>query len=233
MNKWLKNIRSLLWPVLCALCGERAPDGRGLCGGCRADMPRVATGCECCGTPLPRAARCGRCLVKPPAFDSVQSLYLYEQPVVHLIHALKFDAKLHVARTLGSLLADRIAALPGARPELLLPVPMHPRRLRERGYNQALELARPLAKQLGVAVDITSCEKIRYIAPQATLSAGQRRRNIRGAFAVNGAVNAHHVAIVDDVMTTGATADELARTLKKAGVGRVDVWVCAYAPLPR
>ncbi len=223
----------MLWPARCALCGERVPDGGGLCAGCRADMPRAAAGCECCGTPLPVAGRCGRCLVKPPVFDAVHSLYLYEQPVIHLIHALKFDAKLHLARTLGGLLADHIATLPGARPEKLLPVPLHPRRLRERGYNQALELARPLAKQLGIAVDFTSCKKIRYVAPQATLSADQRRKNIRGAFSVNGAINARHVAIVDDVMTTGATAAELARTLKKAGIARVDVWVCAYAPLPR
>jgi ComF family protein len=193
----------------------------------------MATACACCGTPLPVAGRCGRCLVRPPAFDTVESLYRYEQPVIHLIHALKFDAKLHLALTLGGLLADHIATLPGARPDKLVPVPMHPRRLGERGYNQALELARPLARRLGVAVDFTSCQKIRYVAPQATLSARQRRKNIRGAFCVTSAIGARHVAIVDDVMTTGATAGELARTLKKAGVGRVDVWVCAYAPLSR
>lgn len=230
VNKWLKTIHAGLWPAPCALCGARARDGIGLCAGCRADLPRAGVACESCGTPLPVAGRCGRCLVKPPPFDSVRSLFLYERPVTYLIHDLKFNAKLHVARTLGRMLAEHAAALPGDRPEKLLPVPLHPKRLRERGYNQALELARPVAKHLGIPIDFTSCRKIRHVPPQSTLPADARRRNIRGAFGVDGAqLGARHVAVIDDVMTTGATAGELARTLKKSGVERVDIWVCAHA----
>lgn len=149
---------------------------------------------------------------------------------------MKFHARLNVAHLLGTLMADRLATAPtldqGPTPELLIPVPLHRSRLRERGFNQALELARPIARRLRIPIDFTSCRRIRATPAQALVAAKARRRNVKGAFEVAGKIQARHVALVDDVMTTGHTAGELAVTLRRAGIETVTVWPCARAGQP-
>jgi ComF family protein len=150
--------------------------------------------------------------------------------VRRLVQELKFRNKLHLARLLGQLMGSRLAAQE-AGVELIIPVPLHRKRLCERGYNQALELAHAMAKQLNVPIDMESCVRTRATAAQSELSSEQRQKNVRGVFSLRKPIAAKTVAIVDDVMTTGATVTELARVLRQSGVQEVQVWVCARAPL--
>ncbi len=145
------------------------------------------------------------------------------------MQGLKFRKDIRLARLLGGLMAQELLAQFVAPPgmDVIVPVPLHPARLRERGFNQALELARPLARQLCVPLDSRCAERVRATAPQSALPAKQRRRNIKGAFRVTAAVKGCRVAVVDDVMTTGHTVSEFAATLRRAGAVSVTVWVCA------
>jgi ComF family protein len=147
----------------------------------------------------------------------------------YLLQRLKFHRRLEVAPLLGALLAEGLPARGTALPEVLLPVPLHPQRLRERGYNQSLELARVLSRRLAIPVQTGLCVRTRATAPQTALDGVERRRNLRGAFVMQGEAIPSQVAIIDDVVTTGATVHELARTLRRAGVARVEVWACARA----
>lgn len=230
--KWLTFVQRALYPPLCRLCGAPGAGGRDLCAGCTRDLPRFGDGCRVCARPLaPGVALplCGRCQRQAPFYDRTLAPFAYCAPLDHLIGRLKFHGDLAMASLLGDLLADRV--LEGGRPlpDAILPVPLHPRRLRERGFNQAVELARPLARRAGLPVELTAVRRARATESQAQLPAGRRRANLRGAFEVGGALPYRHVAILDDVMTTGSTVDELARVLKSAGVWRVDVWVVARA----
>jgi ComF family protein len=178
-------------------------------------------------------ALCGQCQIRPPAFEHCQALFTYRTPVDHLLQRLKFGGRLELAHLLGQLMADWLIkdlgmGLEAPLPERLLPVPLHAGRLRERGFNQALELARPVARRLGVPLDARSCRRILCTAAQADLSRAARLKNMRGAFATVRPITGH-VAVIDDVMTTGSTAHELARTLLKAGAERVEIWVFARA----
>ncbi len=231
VNKWSYNIQSLLYPGHCVLCGESCPGDRDLCDGCFVLLPRNPYSCPRCALPLPERAAsrpCGDCQKRPPPFDRCLAPLHYRHPVDYLLTRLKFHQKLANARLLGNLMAHWLRSV--EPPELIIPVPLHPARLRERGYNQALELARPIGKRLGIAIDSRSCRRVVDTAPQTGLSAKQRHTNLRNAFAVTGQLKARHVAILDDVITTGHTVEEMARTLRRAGVARIDVWACARAP---
>ena len=220
--KWMRNILEALVPARCPLCGENTPGG-GFCAGCLADLPWIGPACRCCGLPLPDPAgeRCGRCLGRPPAFDRTLAPLAWRPPVDRLIHALKFRERLH--------LVDPLAGLwqPAEPPEALIPVPLHPARLRERGFNQAALLARSAGRRLGIPV-LSPCRRRRMTPPQHRLDARARRRNLAGAFTCRALPeNIRHVALVDDVMTTGSTLDALARALRACNVQRVDAWVLA------
>ena len=181
--------------------------------------------------PQPVAA-CGRCLQKPPPLDRVHAAFRYGFPVDRLEQRFKFHHDLAAGRELSDamrpMLVDALAK--GERPQAIIAVPLHPKRLRRRGYNQSLELARPLSKAFAIPLLHDILHRIRDIAPQSGLGAQARLRNPRGAFAVGGGALPPHIALVDDVMTTGATLYECARTLKRAGVQRVDAWVAARVP---
>jgi len=230
VNDWSKSAQDLLVPAVCVLCGAAGADGLDLCAGCRRDLPRLGGGCARCALPLTDAgeALCGACQRRPPAFERCLSLFEYQAPVDHLLLGLKFHSRLEMARLLGQLMARWLAQACESRPDLLVPVPLHPRRLRQRGFNQALELARPIARRLGLSLDAQCCRRVRSTAPQVELPRRQRLKNLGGAFEVSGPVSGR-VVIVDDVMTTGSTADELARCLLAAGASAVEVWVCARA----
>lgn len=193
---------------------------------CRHDLPWIRTGCKLCGKPLPIDSICGECQQKAPIYAQSRIAFGYAYPVNLLIQRLKFSHRLDIASSLAALLA---AVLDDTSwPEYLVPVPMHRSRLRERGYNQAGEIARCLSRLLGIPLAQDCCRRIRHTAAQSGLPAQRRRGNVRGAFRIGEMPTAlHHVAIVDDVVTTGATVSELARTLRGAGVEKIEVWACA------
>lgn len=205
----------------CALCGT---PGTLLCPGCRKDLPLLGVACERCAEPLPVPGVCGHCLHDPPPFDVTRAAFRYASPLSELVLRLKFQGALHLARLLGELLVDHLGDAP--RPDLIVPVPLHPARLATRGYNQALELGRPLGHALGVPLGVGLCRRVRDTAAQSTLAPDGRRRNVRGAFAVHGSVPPR-VVILDDVITTGATLSELAHVLRRAGARHVEAWALA------
>lgn len=231
VNKWCNIIQNCLYPPTCVLCGDTGEASLDLCRPCRQALPGNLHPCPRCGEPLSEQAAsgpCGECQRKPPAFDQALALFHYEDPVRRLILDLKFRAAYPNARLLGALLAARLKVQP-ALPECIIPVPLHRQRYRERGFNQATEIARHVAKALNIPLDLRSCVRVRATPPQSQLSAKERRKNLKRAFEVVKPPNARHAALIDDVITTGATLDELALTLKKAGVLRVDAWACARA----
>lgn len=230
MNGWLRIIQDWLYPPTCLLCGDPGDAGHDLCRPCMLDLPFNIKACRRCGLPLaaPSASECGGCQRKPPAFDGTIAVFRYEEPVRHLIHGLKFQARYASARLLGSLLAEHLEGLT-EWPQRLIPVPLHRSRYRQRGFNQSLEIAREVSARLRIPLDLYGCVRIRATAPQLDLSAAERSRNIRNAFLAHGDYRGQHVAILDDVVTTGATVGELARVLRKAGARRIDVWACARA----
>lgn len=235
---WLRS-QALLWPPTCVLCGAAGqPPVFDLCAPCEADLPINSWACSVCAQPLQGAGpedatkslRCGVCLRRPRRFDAAYCPFRYAYPLDHLVRAHKYHGDIAHGRVLGELLAQRIQQTrTGRLPDLLLPVPLAPRRFRERGYNQAIELARGVERRLRIPMRTDLVTRIRETREQAALRASERRRNIRGAFEVAGKFSAGHVAIIDDVVTTGSTVNELARMLKRAGATKVEVWAVARA----
>jgi ComF family protein len=226
----------LIFPPTCILCGAAGDDGLDLCRGCRADLPVLGVACARCALPLPdallagagaHALLCGGCRRKPPPFQRAHAAFRYEQPLPTLVGAFKFRGRLNTLRLLGLLLAEALAD--ADRPDAIVPVPLHPRRLRQRGYDQALELARVVGRRLDLTV-LDAAERTRATPPQAALEAKARKTNLRGAFRVTAELGSAHVAVLDDVVTTASTVGELARVLRAAGAGRVDVWCVARTP---
>lgn len=218
------KLRQLLPAQPCLLCG--APSRHGIwCPACDAALPALdaAPSCPRCALPTPDGSLCGRCLKRPPAFDRTVAAFAYAFPLDKLVQALKYGEQLALAKALAERLAARIAH----RPDLVLPMPLHPARLRARGYNQSLELARHLAGRLELPLLADGAQRIRDTTPQSSLPWKARKRNVRNAFACGASLHGLHVAIVDDVMTSGATLDELARTLRRAGAQEISVWVVA------
>lgn len=222
--------RHMLLPLRCLLCGAAGSDGLDLCADCRAELPRNRLCCARCALPLATAAPlCGECVRKAPAWDAAWVPFRYGWPLDRLESRYKFGADLAAGRVLSTLW--RRESCPIALPQLLLTVPLHRSRLRQRGYNQSLELARPLARQFGVPLRHDLLQRVHATEAQTELDAVSRRRNVRGAFALReGTLLPDHVAVLDDVMTTGATVAECTRVLRRAGVARVDVWALARAP---
>jgi len=233
---WLKKAYNWLLPGLCALCRNPTANAA-LCTPCLGELPWIKNACPRCAKPLMAENRqpmlCGDCLRAPPVYQTLLAPFEYQSPIDHLVLALKFGNQFTYAQILGNLLAAAVANYyhQSNWPELIIPVPLHPQRLRERGYNQALEIARPLHKKLRIPLGINHCARLIATQPQALIPASERGRNMRHAFSVNSAIKATHVAIVDDVVTTGSTVGELARVLQKAGVKKVDVWCCARTKL--
>jgi len=233
---WLNIVHPGGLPGQCVLCGAPGTGGRDLCAGCAADLPRLgAAACKRCAAPLAATSAdvCGRCLRRPPPYDAALAAFAYQAPLSRLITDLKFHRDLHLARLLGEELAGAVSAararFDAAPPRVIIPVPLHPARLRQRGYNQALELARPVARRLGIPLAPGLCERVRATPAQSDLPAAHRRANVRGAFRAGDCTGLQRVALVDDVLTTGHTVAELTRVLKRAGVRHVEVWSCARA----
>jgi ComF family protein len=173
---------------------------------------------------------CGHCQRCPPVFDIVIAPLRYQDPIDQMLCALKYRQQLSFARTAAGLIADMVRESDEPRPDLLVGVPMTQRAVRKRGLNQAVFLARLIGRQLGIPTKSTLIKKLRETDRQSTLNASQRQRNLKGAFHCKGSLEGKHIALVDDILTTGATANEISRVLKAAGANRVDIWVCARTP---
>lgn len=231
VDGWWRRLGARLWPARCLVCHEAAPRGADLCQACRAALPWNDAACPRCALPLASDtdATCGACLRRPPPLHEARAAFVYGFPLDRLLPRLKFHRDLAAGRLLAACMAERFGALetPGA----LVPIPLHRARLRQRGYDQALELAWPLARELGIPLARGALVRRHDTQAQSRLDAPARRRNLRDAFAVpGGAALPSHVVLVDDVMTTGATLHAAAIALRRAGVARVDAWVCARVP---
>lgn len=232
LTYYLKKMRNWLLPFTCIFCS--APSGReqDLCEACFNDIPRLQHACQRCANPLQTYTPnllCGACLKKAPPFQRTFALYFYKDLAVRLIMDLKFGEALLNARILGELLADTIQNewyKNSPLPEALIPIPLHPKRLKERGFNQALEIAKPISKLLKIPLNYIACQRVKHTEAQATLPAKERYKNIKNAFQVN-LLPYRYVAVLDDVITTGQTMNEFCQSLKRAGVQKIDVWCCA------
>jgi ComF family protein len=229
---WLDIIQNKLFPPTCILCGNHGFGALDLCSSCYTRLPKNNLCCYRCAeifaAPIVIPALCGRCLSETPAFDETYAPFIHQDEIRHLITGLKYGAQFKNARLLGSLLAEYVDKA-AEKPDCIVPVPLHNKRYRERGFNQALEIARTVSLDMQIPIDFDSCLRHKDTPHQTGLSAKKRRHNLRRAFSVQKTFHARHVAILDDVMTTGSTANALAIELRKAGVSRVDVWVCARA----
>lgn len=235
LHRWPRALADALLPSCCALCG--AVCGKVVCSPCHGDYVVSRRRCERCANPLDdeASALCGGCLADMPAFDATVAAADYATPLDQLVLQLKFGARLALAPMFAQLLRDAVLAQPGFMlPEILCPVPLGPARLVERGFNQALEIARPLASSLGVPLQARLVERVVDTQAQSGVAPGERKRNMRGAFTVApemlDLVAGRHIGVVDDVMTSGSTLDELAGTLKQAGAARVSNLVFARTP---
>ncbi|MEW6693128.1 MAG: ComF family protein [Pseudomonadota bacterium] len=223
-NKAFGSITDWLLPRRCLLCDAPAgPDQ--LCPACAAELPWVPLACPRCAMPVVTPGWCPACQRQAPPFDAALAPLEYTGAVRFLLTQFKFHGRLSHGVPLACHLLASVRERGGGMPQALLPVPVHPGRLRERGYNQALELARPLARALDLPLLPHALARVRSAPPQVTLPERARAANVRGAFTVRGNIPGH-VALVDDVLTTGATTGELARLLKRYGCRRVEVW-CA------
>ena len=228
-DKCLPIAQWLMSPA-CVLCmGAGSNDG--LCEGCRASLPRLSDAhCPVCAIPAPLGETCGRCLKTRPHFDRVVAPFMYQFPATVLVQELKYRGNLACARPLAAGLCDALDS--ESYPDLIIPMPLALPRLSARGFNQAMELARRVAAEFGVEVASDVCRRVREGAPQAAMPWKQRATNIRSAFACDFDLEGKSVAVVDDVLTTGATLNELALTLKRRGAREVIGWVAARTPAP-
>ncbi|VVP40322.1 hypothetical protein PS862_04847 [Pseudomonas fluorescens] len=229
---WLKNKQ------VCLLCGEASDDATPICTACETDLPWLGDQCQTCALPLPGAGMtCGQCLKQPPAFDRVAVPWTYGFPVDSLVTRFKHSANWPFGRLLAELFARFLLHRFDEdldRPDALVPVPLAAKRLRQRGFNQAAMLARWLGPSLDIPCDERLLLRVLDTSAQQELKADARKKNLRNAFALvpDASVKGRHLALVDDVLTTGATAQALARLLMDAGAARVDVYCLARTPKP-
>lgn len=226
LQRWgLNLLPGSLIPQSCQLCGQFAGHVP-VCPHCAQDLPRPPERhCPICMENTLHGEICGACQIRSPHFDQVLALYTYAFPVDRLIQQLKYSAQFSLARWWGKTLALHV-------PEQItriIPLPLHPQRLAERGFNQALEIARPLAHTLNRPLDFNSLRKTRMTLAQTELSLKIRKTNLNKAFECSTDLSGEHILLVDDVLTTGTTLNEAARTLKQRGCSRVTACVVARA----
>ena len=237
LRLWLAQLGRAVLRSSCLLCGQETGNAANLCPGCLGDLPRNAVACPVCALPLAAPAdRCGRCLRRAPPFERARIPFRYGWPLDRLVTRFKFDGDLAAGRVLADAFVDAVCGSP-ASVDAIVPVPLHRKRLRQRGFNQSLELARRIGRAFETPVIATALVRTRATEAQSGLDAGARRQNVRGAFAAGVAVSpllqgAACVALIDDVVTTGATAIAAAQALRRGGVRRVELWAIARAPPP-
>ena len=216
----------------CVLCGASADDaGRGvLCKGCDGTLPtHPQVACPQCGIATQDAMVCGECLADSPAFDATVTVFAYRYPLDHLLHSFKYASNLALTEFFSARMIERVRGRGRVFPDVLMPMPLARMRLSERGFNQALLIAENVAEDLSLPLERYVLQRVRETRPQTGLTWSDRRANVKGAFACSKDLTGKHVAIVDDVMTTGATLNEAAKVLKSRGAGKVTAWVIARA----
>lgn len=218
-------------PGCCVLCARRSERRRDLCAACENDMPRIGNACVRCALPLVNAGVCGRCLQHPPPQDATRAAFRYAWPLDALVTDFKFNGDHAAGRVLGELFAESLSF--GSKPDCLLPVPLHAKRLRERGFNQSLLLADAFSRKWRIEVNASLLARVRETEVQSGMNARARRRNVRGAFGLTAQNVPRHVVIVDDVVTTGSTTAEIAALLRRMGVEVIEVWTLARTPQER
>lgn len=236
LNNWLKNNHLLnfsslvntLFKQKCLLCDAQSDaleaNIHAVCKACLNELPRhPKTSCPQCGLSS-GGQLCGSCISSPPDFDVTTSVFLYDFPIDSMMVRYKYGNMLSLCAFFGQILSEKVDL---NNVDLIIPMPMHPARIKERGFNQAHEIAKVLTKNCKEKLDFKSVERIKLTPPQASLPLKERVKNIKGAFKVSGDLSGKRIAIVDDVMTTGASLNELAKTLKKSGASHVECWVIA------
>ncbi len=229
---FLQRLLEKIYPHHCLLCAANS-SGLDLCEGCQADLPRNQSACQRCAHPLEISAvktilTCAHCLKKPPSVDHSTVPFLYQNPISFMVKQLKFHNQLVYAPLIAHLISQVLQQEENL-PHLILPVPLHSKRLQQRGFNQSQQIAQHIAKQLNLSCRHDLVARQKNTTSQTELNTALRQQNIKGAFRVIKPIIAKRVAIVDDVMTSGATANELAATLKQAGVEEVQLWAFARA----
>ncbi|HED16507.1 MAG TPA: ComF family protein [Gammaproteobacteria bacterium] len=231
---WINSIQSRLTPAFCLLCGHAAEQDL-LCHTCRESLPLAESRCQRCAVylPAPNASLCGHCISKPPPQDAAYAAFRYRPPVRSLLQDLKYNHRLHLANWLADRFCETLSA--SRHPiqvDCLIPVPLHPGRQRLRGFNQATELARRISRNLKLTMEAGCLQRRRATPKQTGLDMHARKQNLRGAFDLDKSRLPERCALVDDVVTTGATSRELATLLKNNGVKHVEIWSIARADAP-
>ena len=224
MNSFLPRLYSNLPSIPCRLCGALSQE-YALCCACITDLPLLGPSCPRCAMPTTHSQLCGQCLSHPPEQDLSFSLFRYHASIKHLIADLKYHDKLYLTQLFSHLMSEQLKHRP--LPHCLIPIPLHPKRLRQRGYNQSVELAKTLSKQLGIPVSNRYLSRIINTVPQASLPFKHRKNNIQHAFKLMSSNVPLHIALIDDVLTTGHTANIAAKLLRQKGVKIIEVWTIA------
>lgn len=214
-------------PSICILCNQFHSKRLAVCEACIALLPILGPACKYCALPLPNSLYplCGQCIKKPPYFDKSIVHYSYEEPLRNLLHRFKYQNGLYLSTFLAQLIINAWKGQP-SYPQCLIPIPMHPKKLKKRGFNQTIILARLLSKELNIPIDFSSCQKKINTLSQAELPSNQRIQNIKNAFSIT-RIPYTHIALIDDLLTTGSTVNELSKELKKSGVKTIEIWCCA------
>lgn len=242
VNKWLKIVQELLarclsLPCHCVLCLLPSKRGIALCQRCEQQLPWLRHTCRYCALPLDSSMThfqqlCGQCVYQVPVYDALQALFEYQWPLQQFVSHLKFGGHLHYANMLGSLMSTHLT--PRTCVDTIVAMPLHPKRQQARGFNQALEIAKIIAKKQKIPLDILSCHRIKYTSAQTTLSAKKRSENIHeSAFVISPKIRSRHILVIDDVVTTGATVTAFSKALKIAGVETVEIWASCRTGLHR
>lgn len=227
----LKNLsiitQNILFPPFCVICQRNTPLFP-ICRPCLHSLPRMTNACPRCAHPLPYSTICGQCLKRPPSFDTTLACFQYASPIKDLLYRFKINHELSLAPVFGRLMAHQIRAWlkHHAPPSYLLPMPLHPSRIRERGFNPSVEISKHLHQDINIKITNRLVKRIKNTNTQSNLPFKERRQNVKEAFKACQPIK-HPIAIIDDVMTTGATANSLAKTLKEAGAPYVTVWCLA------
>lgn len=222
-------------PRHCLFCLEKTHSHSDLCQSCVDSLVLNKNCCQRCATPMSHTIQqdiilCGNCLSHHYHYDRVYSPYLYSEEISYLIRKFKYQKKIHYANVLSELFIQQTELVNDFQfPQAIIPVPMHQKRLRQRGFNQALELSRSLASRYQLPLLYSCLIRNRYTSLQAGLIATERQKNVHQAFAMKKPIPYEHIALVDDVMTTGSTVNEAAKILKLNGIARVDIWTIARA----
>jgi len=224
---WKSISQCLRLPIICALCNEYHRGFLAICDACQLTLPTIGPACFHCALPLPEGhfLICGHCCKNPPIVDHVIAAYRFDEPLRRLLHEFKYYEGLYLSSFLASLMTSHLSA-DALSTECLIPIPLHPKRLRERGFNQAAELTKHLSRTLQIPYNVTHCIKIIHTPAQAHLNAHERQKNLQKAFKTD-PLPYEHVTLIDDLLTTGSTVHALANLLKQQGIRRVDVWCCA------